>query len=288
MAPGKHAGLLLTWVLAKLRTLWRCLNRDTGSTGQPRHPSDLTYGPSFPDESRKPREIHRWAHAFCLRSTALVSQEASMVNLPMLAMTDGDGAISTTSYKYALHHRGRPLYLQDRRPVLLPKAGGAVSTSAVNGLRREGFWAAHLGIPKFLGEDRDLAGNQPRLKGTLSAGWLAKDSRLDRAQEQRAARGTSADKCARSFCQGTIVLNCRVSDIFETLPQTPAAVERTRSTRAVVVTPSEVQPQKKHVLLSLRLFSVSAITPRAPLSKTRHAKHQWVNKPILSLEQGLG
>ncbi|EAQ90904.1 predicted protein [Chaetomium globosum CBS 148.51] len=89
MAPGKHVGLLLTWILAELGTLWRCLNRDTGSTGQPRQPSDPACGPSFPDESRKPREIHRWAHAFCLRSTALVSQEASMGNLRMLAMTDG-------------------------------------------------------------------------------------------------------------------------------------------------------------------------------------------------------
>lgn len=93
MAPGKHVGLLLTWILAELGTLWRCLNRDTGSTGQPRQPSDPACGPSFPDESRKPREIHRWAHAFCLRSTALVSQEASMGNLRMLAMTDGDGAM---------------------------------------------------------------------------------------------------------------------------------------------------------------------------------------------------
>lgn len=48
----------------------------------------------------------------------------------------------------------------------------------------------------------------------------------------------------QSSCQGAIVFNCRVNDI-ETLPQTLAAVERTRSTGAFVVTPSEVQPRKK-------------------------------------------
>jgi hypothetical protein len=95
MAPGIHARLPATWMLARLMTtLWRCLNRDTG---QPRQPSDLINGPSFPDKTRNPRDIHRWAHAFCLRSTGLsrpchacLSREASMDNLPM---TGADGAM---------------------------------------------------------------------------------------------------------------------------------------------------------------------------------------------------
>jgi hypothetical protein len=95
MAPGIHARLPATWMLARLMTtLWRCLNRDTG---QPRQPSDLINGPSFPDKTRKPRDIHRWVYAFCLRSTGLsrpchacLSREASMDNLPM---TGADGAM---------------------------------------------------------------------------------------------------------------------------------------------------------------------------------------------------
>lgn len=98
IAPGIHSGLPATQMLARLMTtLWRCLSWDTG---QPRQPSDLINGSSFPDKSRKPRDIHRCAHAFCLRSTGLSrprhacpSREASMASMVNLPTTGADGAM---------------------------------------------------------------------------------------------------------------------------------------------------------------------------------------------------